>query len=275
MINLKLYDRDYTIVTSFENKEYSKILELEKIDDNISLGLNTRTILFREYPKAIRHNQSLFPNNYLDIVDLDDHQSIQSNIDCFLSEIDNSIIKKEADILDFINKRTKAFYFIGSIFNYYDFGHHEAFIFPEFQLGNQYKVDYLLIGKNSSGYSFIFVELEDPLKQITLKNGNLGNSLRKGIDQTKDWKRFLEVNYSNFQETLKHKYKNPNLQLPDEFYTLDPTRNHFVVVAGLRRNFQENTRRIAREHLSEQKIRILHYENLYDSTQSIMEQRNY
>lgn len=275
MTNLNLYDRDYNIVDSFEEQEYSKILELEKIDSDISIGLNTRKNLFREYPKAIRHNQSLFPNNYLDIVDLDDKQSIQSNIDCLLSEINNSILKKETDILDFINKRTKAFYFIGSIFNYYDFGHHEAFIFPEFQLGNQYKVDYLLIGKNSSGYSFIFIELEDPLKQITLKNGNSGNSLRKGIDQTKDWKRFLETNYDNFQQTLKNKYKNPKLQLPDEFYTFDPTRNHFVVVAGLRSNFQESTRRIAREHLSEQNIRILHYENLYDSAQAIIEQKNY
>lgn len=273
---MQLYDRDYNTVTELETQTYEEILLKEKEDPVALKNLGARKNLFREYPKAIRHNHSLFPNNYLDIVDLDNRETITSTLDNFITGLSTGKIKKEADILEFINIKNKAFYFIASIFNYYDFGHHEAFIFPEFQLSDQYRVDYLLIGKNSSGYSFIFVELEDPLRQITLKKGELGVTFRKGINQIKDWRRFLEANFTSFTNTLRSKYRNTKLNWPDEFTIPDPTRYHFVVVAGMRKDFEHtNTRRTAREHLDEQKIRLLHYENLYDNTIAVMNQRNY
>ncbi|MED1746659.1 Shedu anti-phage system protein SduA domain-containing protein [Brevibacillus borstelensis] len=131
-----------------------------------------------------------------------------------------------------------------------------------------------MIGKNSDGYSFIFVEFENPEKQVTLIDGELGNAFRKGIKQIKDWKNWLYGNYLTFSSTLK-RYKHPNRQLPDEFYTLDPTRFNYVVVAGRREDFNDTTRRIRREHLEEQKIRLLHYDNLCDSTKVLIEKRNY
>lgn len=268
---MKAYERDYTVLTSAERSEYDQILEKEKVS---KLGeLDIRVNLFREYPKAARHFMSLFPNNYLDIVDLDKSEEIKSVVNQFLTKLDNGSITDERDITKFV-KEVKAYYVIGSIFNYYDFGHHEAFIFPEFQLSSTFKVDYLLIGRNSDGYSFIFVELEHPIKQITLTDGELGNAFRKGIKQAKDWKNWLYGNFSTFTSTMK-KYKHPDKQLPDEFYTLDPTRCNYVVVAGRREDLNDTTRRIRREHLEEQKIRLLHYDNIRDSTLALIEQRNY
>lgn len=53
----------------------------------------------------------------------------------------------------------------------YNFGHHDAYIIPEFMLGNSYKVDYLLIGKSSRGYEFVFIELEKPYwKRLAMVN---------------------------------------------------------------------------------------------------------
>jgi hypothetical protein len=44
-----------------------------------------------------------------------------------------------------------------------------------------------LVGKNSSGYEFIFVKLESPYGQIVTKDGDFGNVIRKGIKQVMDW----------------------------------------------------------------------------------------
>ena len=64
-------------------------------------------------------------------------------------------------------------------------GHHGAYLFPEFPLGTSYKADYLLIGNGSGGHEFIFIELENPKGNITLQNGELGNTFRKGILQVR------------------------------------------------------------------------------------------
>lgn len=44
------------------------------------------------------------------------------------------------------------------MFEDYDFGHHEAFIAPEQALGSDYRVDYMLLGRNSIGHHFVFIE---------------------------------------------------------------------------------------------------------------------
>ncbi|MBG9446726.1 MULTISPECIES: Shedu anti-phage system protein SduA domain-containing protein [Bacillaceae] len=268
---MKLYNRDYNNLTETEKEEYAKVLEREKRG---RVGkIFARKNLSREYPKAVRHFNSLFPNNYLDTLDLEKKEVIELNLNKFLTGLNDGTIRNERDVAKFI-KDENAYYIIGSIFNYYDFGHHVAFLFPEFQLSSNYKVDYLLIGKNSDGFSFIFVELEHPEKDITLASGELGNAFRKGITQTKDWKNWLYPNFNNFYDTLK-KYKKVEKQMPEEFYVLDPTRFNFVVVAGRREDLNETTRRIRREHLEEQKIRLLHYDNLVDNTLAIIERGNY
>lgn len=60
------------------------------------------------------------------------------------------IAKKENDIQIYI-KDNKKWFIPASIFEDYDFGHHEAYIVPEQALGSEYRVDYMLLGKNSIG----------------------------------------------------------------------------------------------------------------------------
>lgn len=57
-------------------------------------------------------------------------------------------------------KLNKKWYIPGSIFLNYNFGHHDAYLFPEQKLGNEYTVDYMLVGKSSDGYSVVLVEFE-------------------------------------------------------------------------------------------------------------------
>jgi hypothetical protein len=67
--NMKLYDRDYSILNEKEIIEWNRVKESEK--NGALLG---RINKFREYPKAARHYSSLFPNNYFDIEELKDEK---------------------------------------------------------------------------------------------------------------------------------------------------------------------------------------------------------
>ena len=84
--------------------------------------------LFRQYPKAIRHYNSLFPNNYMDVVELEDFESLKNKLDDFKTLLDSKDVK-ERDILNFIRNH-KAYFIIASLLKrYFDFGHHEAYLF--------------------------------------------------------------------------------------------------------------------------------------------------
>lgn len=48
------------------------------------------------------------------------------------------------------------------------------YLFPEQKLGTDYIVDYMLIGKNSDGYSIVLVEFEDANTDFILKFQQVG-----------------------------------------------------------------------------------------------------
>ena len=60
------------------------------------------------------------------------------------------------------------------------------------------------------------------------------------------------------------KYKNSAFDLPEEFYVLDMSRFHYVVVAGRRTDFRDKTYIIKRERKKADDIDIIHYDNLFD-----------
>jgi hypothetical protein len=268
---MKLYARDFTKLTEEELRLWEDIKKREIVKETNSFPI--RRSLFREYPKAGRHFLSLFPNNYLDIEELKQNDKL-----IHLKERYKTVLEKkttsERELLGHI-KNTQSYFIIGSILKTnYNFGHHKAFIIPEFMLGNSYKVDYLLIGKSSGGYEFVFVELESPFGNITLGDGELGVAFRKGIKQVNDWEEWLESNYQSLNETFQ-KYKHPDMQLPDEFLRLDKTRIHFAVVAGRRADFSDRTYRLKRQYEETRNITLLHYDNLYDSAKSVIGQASY
>lgn len=267
---MNIYERDYSKLTQEEiaTWEVLKLKEEIKIDGK----LFSRKNLFREYPKAVRHYLTLFPNNYLDIEDLKKEEELLDIVQQFKQKLEEKN-SNERTILNFI-KESKAHFIIGSILNRgYSFGHHDAYIFPEFQLGNSYQVDYLLVGKNSDGFHFVFVELEHPNSNTTIKSGHLGESIRKGLHQVDEWETWLETYYSSLRETFQKKL-NSRKSLPPEFYDFDPTRLHYVVVTGRREDFNEVTRKIKRKKQTE-RILLLHYDNLIDSSESIIGESNY
>ncbi|WP_090739045.1 Shedu anti-phage system protein SduA domain-containing protein [Paenibacillus sp. Mc5Re-14] len=267
---MKIYERDSTYLTDEELKLWDEKKEGEKVR---KLGEKwIRKSLFREYPKAARHFMSLFPNNYLDIEELKKESELNYLCEKYAQMLD-SPGTPERTVLNWI-RENKAYFIIASILQNYNFGHHDAFIFPELKLGTAIQVDFLIIGKNSGGYEFIFVELEARYGKITLSDGDLGDAFRKGIRQVKDWSDWLESYYTSFQEAIL-KYKNAAQQLPLEFMVPDRTRIHFVVVAGRRTDFNEKTYRTKRRTKTEQNIELLHYDNLYDTAKEVVGKATY
>lgn len=136
-------------------------------------------------------------------------------------------------------------------------------------MSNSKRVDYLIVGENNGGYEFIFVELEAPYGNITLKNGELGETFRKGISQLNDWDSWLEANFHMLKETF-NKSIAKGKSLPTEFLELDKSRIHYVVVAGRYTDFNERTFRIKRRKKN-QRILILNYDDLYKFSSKIIQ----
>ncbi|GJL55262.1 MAG: hypothetical protein NPIRA02_23940 [Nitrospirales bacterium] len=265
---MKLYERDYTELTDIEESELHSFREQGAVSSKSSPGLKVCQSLWN-CSKAIRHHLSLFPNHYLDIEDLKDNQSLIKQLENFQNLLASTDVTEQS-ITNFI-RQNRAYFIIGSLLKQnFNFGHHDAYLFPEFQLGNSYKADYLLVGKNSGGWEFVFVELEAPIGKITLSDGNLGSSFRKGLAQIETWHTWLQAHYPHLKETFD-KCKRRDADLPNEFLCLDISRHHFVVIAGKRKDFTPDTYLVRRRHQQSSKdIRILHYDNLLDASQALI-----
>ncbi len=265
---MKLYERDYikSPPTTQELEAYQKIRESEKTNNRGFGRINLR----RDYPESIRHDESLFPNNHIELFDFQRSGLMESLTEDFYNLIHSSD-SNERDVLRFIN-HTPAYFIVAGILERFHCGHHDAYLFPEFKLGG-FIADYLLIGKNSGGYEFIFVELEHPNFRITLNSGHEGQAPRSGSNQIYDWQTELEAHFSTSFSTII-KYSNKDL-LPKEFSEYDSSRFHYVVVAGLRDDYNEVTYRDRRVKMQRQNILMLHYDNLYDRACELIDARSF
>lgn len=259
---MNLCSRDYSILTPNEKELWEKLKEKEIVYDNEKPTM-VRISEYKNYPKAARHFDSLFPNNFVDSIDLKSSKEIFEESLCKFELLLNDVQITERKILNFI-KENNAWFIVASILKKnYHFGHHSVYLFPEFPLPPNYQADYLIVGKNSSGYHFVFVEFENPYKDITIKDGSFGTTIRKGIRQIDDWEYWIEHNYSNLKLVFD-KQLNPNKHLPSEFLNFDKSRIHYVVVAGRRNDFSDKTYRLQRNHLDQRKLFVIHYDNLVD-----------
>ena len=264
---MTLYEgRNYlTGPTEAEIKEYNRICDEEQIE---GMHYGKRN-LYRKYPEAIRHYNSLFPNNHIDLFDWQNSGNMEKLIDEFAAIVhdENS---QERDILRFINHRP-AHFIIGSLLTYKDFGHHKAYIFPEFSIGNGiYYADYLIIGKNSGGYEFLFVELEAPNGRTTRKNGHEGLATRKGLEQIDDWKYMIDKDFDAISKELK-KHSNKVDLFPNELLNYDSTRMHYTVICGTRDDYNDVTYRDRRAKKKEMHIDLYHYDNLIDISRNLID----
>lgn len=271
-----LYDRDYRILTDKEKAIWQKVEDTfnkAKAKKNNIITSAVVNEYYRDIPVAALHHKQLFPNNYLNTDDLKDKENLIQIVEEFKTLLES--IPTERDILNFIRDK-KAYFIIASILKgfHYRFGHHDAFAFKEFELPPNHLVDYLLVGKNSDGYEFVFIELENAYGQITNVDGEFGTTIRKGIKQVNDWDNWIESNYSSLR-LVYDKYLGKIETLPREFHELDKSRLHYVVIAGRRKDFTKKTYQLKRKLLKSNNILLLHYDSLFDSVEFLLNAGNY
>ncbi len=262
---MRLYRRDYFTLTEAEELAWQAVKRREDASAVGPPDLPIKQSLYMEYPKAARHFLEFFPNNYLDFMELREVAALEPTVAAFEALLDAPGVDERV-ILRHL-KDTESYPIVGSILKTTNFGHHAAYLFPEFPLGTTHRADYLLVGRNSHGHHFVFVEFEAPSGQTVLRSGGLGLAARNGLEQVDDWRAWLERNFPALQEVFE-KYKKPGETLPEEFSRLDTTRLHYVVVAGRRAHFKSQTYRISRG--LDGNRRLLHYDNLVDSARGLI-----
>ena len=226
-ISMFLQDRDYT---KYLNEEEEKAFYLElKIQNRKGIKSN------REFPrvshpdenirKFIRHKSSLFPNNYLDFLEYK-KLDFAEEADRYHQVIYES--QNEQQIQQYI-KLNKKWYIPGSIFLDYNFGHHAAYLFPEQKLGNEYVVDYMLLGQNSDGYSVILVEFEKADTPYCRSIDNMeSESVRKGLTQIRDWQRWMNQFRDYFLKNIGLEQRGIDITIYRIFYYLVVSRRDFM-----------------------------------------------
>ena len=265
-----LYDRDYRILTKKEEAQLQKAHDYASKRKEYTLKQLSR--FHQLMPLAGYHFESLFPNNFLPLISLEDHTRLDTVSQEFQQLLENSPIERA--VLNFINQN-QYYFLIGAILkSSYYFGHHAAYAFKEFELPPNFIADYLLVGKSSGGYQFVFVELESPTGPIINADGTFGIAIRNGLKQIEDWDHWIEGNFSHLK-LMFEKYIGTIKPLPDEFITLDKTRIHYTLVAGRRKDFKEKTYRLQRKLKRERNITLLHYDNLIDTVQLFKQSGNY
>lgn len=262
-----LYKRNYFVLTEREKSKGIKVKEwFSRVKTKQHGGVSTKQLFkyWRELPLAVQFNDTLFPNNYLPPNQYENTQKITQQIETFENLLNS--IHTERDILNFF-KHDEAYCFIYELFNEFSTGNHGAFAFREFPLSTNYVADYLLLGKNSGGYEFIFVEFENSKGDITTSSGDFGTTIRKGLRQIEDWSTWLDAYFSSLKPIFE-KYRNPIELLTNEFYELDKSRIHFIVIAGRRSDYKDKTYRLRRKYKRSQDTSIIHYDNLVDTVRS-------
>lgn len=262
--------RDYKYITATERKIYESILETEDIGQKYG-----RINHYNQYPEAVKHYLSLFPNNHMCLYDMKENVDLHKINEAFYSTVHNPETN-EQDILRFINHVPKAYHIIGSVFIAGGFrvGHHDTYLFPEFRLGDDYRADYLLIGKGSGGYEFIFIELEKSNGRVTLKDGHPGQVIRSGEYQIDDWKKWIDSNFYKLSLFFDSE-KQIGASLPTEFYDFDSTRVHYVVIGGTRDDYTDKTYEVRRRKERESSILMLHYDNLFDASEELLKRETF
>lgn len=253
---MNLYDRDFSTPNS---KEEVDALEAEKQWEAIP-GIKTPATAprFAHADENVRdflwHARSLFPNNHLNPISIK-KMDLVAEATAYTAALDSA--SNETAIQTYI-KSNRKWFIPAALFRDFNFGHHDSYLFPEQRLGSEYQVDYMLLGKNSDGYSIVLVEFEDVNVAYKLSTSNSESaSVRKGLSQINDWKRWMDNNRSYFLNSFG---------LTSRGITVPSSRIYYALVVS-RRKYHDETGRDIRSQTMHQtpNLKIVSYDRLADN----------
>jgi hypothetical protein len=201
------------------------------------------------------------PDNFMNLGHLR-YQKIDFNkeADNFLDVLNSAL--KENDVQKYI-KTNQKWFIPGSLFRNYDFGHHEAYLLSEPALGAEYRADYMLLGRNSIGYQIVLVEFEDVNIDYVLSSSNTeAESVRKGLSQIQDWKRWMDDNRAYFINSVGLSSVSGNIPSWGIYYCL---------VVGRRSRMNDIANEMRGQKTRETPgLSIVSYDRLVDNTRALI-----
>ena len=255
---MNLYNRDYTKPQNENEKKARELFDIWEIETKGKIRnvhddprFSHPDLLIREF---LWHNTSLFPNNHLIMLPYK-NIDFSAEADMFYNVVHNS--KNEQEIQRYI-KSNKKWFIPGSIFLDYNFGHHDAYLFPEESLGGKYTPDYLLIGRNSDGYNLVLIEFEKAETDFLIKTENSETvSVRKGLTQIRDWRTWMDDHRVSF---LK------DIGLQGHGIDVPTTRIYYYLVVSTRDHMTEDAKIVRSQMMaSDSKLKIVTYDRLVDN----------
>ena len=199
----------------------------------------------------------------VNFIDLSQYRNAKINFDYEAQHLRTALdaSKKENDIQQYI-KNNRKWFIPGSLLRDYDFGHHDAYLVPEQPLGAEYRADYILLGSNSIGYHIVLVEFEDVNIEYKLASENAETlSVRKGLIQIRDWKRWMDNNKNYFLDSCG---------LSDIKSSIPSWGIHYCLVVSRRKYMDDGANQMRRQMQAETpRLHIVTYDRLIDNTKKL------
>lgn len=75
-------------------------------------------------------------------------------------------------------------------------------LIPEFPLGNEYKVDFVVLAPFSGSFEIRLIEIEPPDEKIFNADGTLAQRMNKAFEQVNSWQQYIKKNRATFLKDL-------------------------------------------------------------------------
>ena len=73
---------------------------------------------------------------------------------------------------------------------------------PEFQIGTEYRADFVVLCACSGCWKCVLIELQSPTDPIFNKNRQFSRGMNEAYNQLSDWKSYIEMNETSFRYQL-------------------------------------------------------------------------
>lgn len=152
---------------------------------------------------------------------------------------------------------------------------HPSGVVSEFELGAEFRCDFLVLSCCSAWWSADFVELKPPNSRLYLKDGTQSKSLRTACREIRDWKQWSRENEGNLRSRLSDLFERIGLcasgasSFPDAATEIRDPRcmltTHFHVVIGRRQLLSSAEQRARIEESLDGNMSIATYDRLIDA----------
>ncbi|NRT71399.1 Shedu anti-phage system protein SduA domain-containing protein [Clostridium beijerinckii] len=257
---MKLYERDYEKPTMKELEAIREQDEFRKIGITSPEHPDPIYKYDKEIRSFVQHYRSKFPNNRIWSPELNKQEALEE-AEAFKKVLDRS--KTKRDIQSYI-KSNKKWFIPASILKEYDFGHKKNYLFPEMELGNKYKVDYVICGRNSNGYHLLLIKFEDANTIFMNKNGDgESKSVNSGLGQIKNWKAWMDNNRQEFLNENGFTEKGISIPISRIQYCLVVSRRSYMDADKLARGRKDMLMYEARN------LKIINYDRICDCIEQL------